>query len=302
MFTSIKRIFRFGWHSLTRDGGMITANIFILTMVIFVISFLFFAQNLSQFLISNIETKVDISVYFKSETAEEDILKTKEELSNIPEVKEVNYVSKQEALENFTARNKNNPILMESLQEVGVNPFLPSLGVKAFQAHQYEAVVSFLARSQFDPLIEKIDYYERKPIIENIFAVTSTFNKFGIVFSIILAVIAVLVAFNTIRLSIYNSREEIKIQKLVGASSWFIRGPFVVQGAISGFLAALICFLLFILLSWSFNSRAEFLFSGFGLFAFLINNLGFILLIQLASGIGLGSLASLLAVRKHLKV
>lgn len=302
MFTSLKRICRSGWRSLTRDGGMITANIFIMTMAIFVISFLFLLKDVSQFVISEIQERVDVSVYFKNEATEKDILETKDELIKIPEVKEVNYVSKEEALRQFTEKHDDNPILMESLYEVGINPFLPSLGVKAFQAHQYEAVIGFLEASQFNNLIEKIDYYERKPIIESVFSATSTFNRAGIIFSIILVFIAVLVAFNMIRLSIYSSREEIKIQRLVGASNWFIRGPFLVQGIICGFLAALICFLLLALLTWGLNSKAESFFPGLGLFAFFTGNFGIILFIQLLSGISLGVLSSLFAVKKYLKV
>ena len=281
---------------------MVAANIFIMTMAIFVISSLFIFRDISRFLISSIQEKVDVSVYFKYEATEEDVLKVKREIAVIPEVKEVKYVSKEEALRRFTEKHGDNPVLMESLTEVGVNPFLASLGIKAFQANQYAAVVNFLEEPSFNYLIEKIDYHERKPVIERIYVLTSGFNKAGIVFSIILAFIAVLVAFNTVRLSIYNSCEEIKIQRLVGASNRFIRGPFLVQGAICGFFAALICLLLFVLLTWGLNSKAEILFPGLGLFAFFVSNFWLIFSIQLLTGIILGIFSSFIAVKKYLKV
>ena len=302
MFILFKRMFRAGWQSLRRNGGIVTANIFIMTMAIFVITSLFFFKDISRFLIINIQEKVDVSVYFKNEALEEDILRAKQELAEVPEVKEVKYVSKEEALEVFVEKHKNNPILMESLEEVGINPFLASLGVKAFQASQYATVVGFLEDFHFNYLIEKIDYFERKPVIERIFTLTSDFNRAGIIFSIILIVIAALITFNAVRLSIYNSREEIKIQCLVGASKWFVRGPFLIQGAICGFFAALTCLLVFALLSWGFNSRAEFLFPGFGLFNFFVKNIWMILLIQLFSGISLGIVSSLIAVKKYLNI
>ncbi len=302
MFVLIKRIFRSGWQGLTRDGGMIVANIFIMVMAISVITSLFLFKDISQFLISSIQEKVDVSVYFKYETAEEDVLKVKEAVASIPEVKEVSYVSKEEALKNFTEKYGDDLVLMESLAEIGTNPFLASLGIKAFQAQQYEAVVSLLEGPQFDSLIEKIDYYERKPVIESIYNLTSNFNKAGIAFSIILALVAVLVAFNAVRLSIYNSREEIKIQKLVGASNWFVRGPFLAQGVICGFFAAIFCFLLFALLTWGLNSKVELLFPGFDLFTFFTGNLWMIFLIQLLTGILLGIISSLTAVRRYLRV
>lgn len=278
------------------------ANIFVMVMAISVITSLFLFKDISQFLISSIQEKVDVSVYFKYETPEDDIFKVKEELGGIPEIKEVEYVSKDEALKRFTEKHKDNPILMESLAEVGMNPFLASLDIKAFQANQYEAVAGFLENSNFNSLIEKIDYHERKPVIERIYSLTSNFNKAGIIFSIIFAIVAIMVAFNTIRLAIYNSREEIRIQRLVGASNWFIRGPFLVQGAICGFCAALICLLLFTVLTWGFNSRVETLFPNLNLFGLFVGNFWLILLIQVMSGIGLGMISSLIAIRRYLEV
>jgi len=115
MFILTKRIFRSGWRSLTRDGGMIVANVFIMAMAISVITSLFLFRDISQFLISGIQEKVDVSVYFKYEAAEEDVIRVKEAVAAIPEVKEVNYISRQEALEKFTEKHGNNPVLMDSL-------------------------------------------------------------------------------------------------------------------------------------------------------------------------------------------
>jgi len=302
MFVSLKRIIKSSWKSIFRDGGLVAANIFILVMTISAISSLFVFQDISRFLIESIQGKVDISVYFKFETPEEDILGVKEEIAEIPEVKEVGYVSKDEALKEFTERHKDNPVLMDSLTEVGTNPFLASLNIKAFEASQYEAIAGFFDNAKFESIVEKVDYHQRRPVIERIYSLTSNLNRIGIIFSIILALVAVLIAFNTIRLAIYNSREEIKIQRLVGASNWFIRGPFIVQGVISGFFAALICLALFAGLSWGLNSRAEMLFPGLGLLGFFTGNFLTIFLIQLAIGVGLGGVSSFIAVRRYLEV
>ena len=302
MFTSLKRIIRSGWLSFSRDGGLMTANIFIMAMTISIVSSNFLLKDVSQFLISSIQEKVDITVYFKEEAPEEDILKVQEKIAEIPEIKGVEYISKEKALQSFTERHQDNPILMESLEEVGMNPFLASLNIRAFEANQYQAVTNFLENSNFGNLIEKVDYYQRKPVIEKIFSLTSNLNTFGIIFSIILAIVAILVAFNTIRLAIYNSKEEIKIQRLVGASNLFIRGPFLVQGAMAGVIAALISLLIFSLTSWVLSARVETLFPGLNLFQFFTSNLLTFFLLQLATGIGLGVISSLIAVRRYLKV
>jgi cell division transport system permease protein len=302
MFTLFKRIFRAGWKSFSRDGSQNIATIFILVMTIGVITSLFLFKDVSQFLISGIQEKVDISVYFKFEAEETDILNFKEKIAEIPEIKEIKYVSKEAALEDFIEKHKDDPVLIESLEELGMNPFLASLNIRAFEASQYEAIASFLESSNFTSIIEKVDYYQRKPVIERIFSLTSNLSLAGIILSIILAIIAVLVAFNTIRLAIYNCREEIKIQRLVGASNLFIRGPFLTQGAISGFLAALISSLLFFLICWVFSPKLEFLFPGLNVFNIFISSFWLILLIQLVAGIGLGVVSSLLAIRRYLEV
>ncbi len=305
MLTSFKRVFRSGWLNFRRQAELSIATIFIMVMTISLVTSLFLFQNITQFLISNLEEKVDISVYFKKETLEKDILKVKEEISKIQEVKEVKYISQNQALEEFVERHKENPALMESLKEVGENPFLASLNIRAREASQYEKVTLFLEENltpSLRNLIEKVDYFQRKPVIEKIFSLTSGINRVGILLSIILAIVAILVIFNQVRLAIYSSREELTIQRLVGASNWFIRGPFLIQGAICGFFATIICLLIFTLICWGISPKLEILSPGLNFFSHFINNFLFILLIQLATGMGLGVISSLIAIRRYLKV
>lgn len=299
---TLKRILKFGWQNFFRDGGISVATVFILIITIFLVSSLFLFQKTSQFLISQLQEKVDISVYFKEDALEDDILKIKKELSTIPEVKSVKYVSKEEAIQVFTKRHKDNPVLMESLAEVGRNPFLASLNIKAWQADQYQTVADYLKNPRFENLIEKVDYYQRKPLIERIFSLTAAANKTGILLSLILVIVAILVTFNTIRLAILNQREEIKIQRLVGASNWFIRGPFLVQGTISGILAGLFSLLIFSLVCWLLSPKIEFFFPDLKLFSFFTENFWTIFFLQFLTGISLGVISSLIAIRRYLKI
>ena len=305
MFSSIKRIFKSGWLSFSRDNGLVATTCFIMVMTILLATSIFLFQDVSRFLISTIQEKADISVYFKDIALEEDILSIKEEISEIPEVKTVNYISKEKALEEFTKRHEDDQVLMESLEQVGENPFSAALNIKAITAGQYQVVANFLEETlslSKQDLIEKVDYYQRKPVIDKIFALTSSIRRAGISLAIILAIVAIIVTFNTIRLAILNQKEEIKVQRLVGASNWFIRGPFLVQGAISGVFAAIICFLIFSLTCWFFSPKIEILFSGLNIWSFFIANFFMIILIQLATGIGLGIISSAIAVRKYLKI
>ena len=302
MLISLKRVISNGWKSFSRNISLSLGTIFIMVIVIFLPTFLFLLRPASKALISGIEEKVDISLYFNEDAKPEDVSLVKSAVSKIPEVKEVEYISKEQALDRFVERHKNDPVLMESLKEVGNNPFLSSLDIKAWQVSQYGQIVKFLETSPFNSLINKIDYSQRKIIIEKIFSTISAVNKAGILFALILGIIAILIAFNAVRAAIDDSKEEIKIMRLVGASNWFIRGPFLIQGVIIGFIAALITFLIAFGACWALDSKIKLITPGISVFNLFVSNIGVLILIQLVTGIGLGVVSSIIAIKKYLKV
>jgi cell division transport system permease protein len=302
MFNSFNRIIRSSLVNFGRQGGLSFATCFILVMAISLMASLFFFKNLTDYAILNLKEKVDISVYFNKDSSETDILKVKDEIAQIPEVKSVEYISKEQALADFTQTHKDDSVLMESITELGENPLLASLSIKAWQLDQYEKVSEFLSGLQGSTLVEKVDYYQRKPIIERIATLTSNMRFAGMIAGIFLCIVAVLVTFNTIRLAIMNQKEEISIQRLVGASNWFIRGPFFVQGTLAGILSALISFLLFALATWAVTPKVAFLFSDLNIFEIFRSNFWTIFLIEIISGIVLGTVSSMLAIRRYLSV
>lgn len=302
MLISFKRIVKIGWKEFLRNMGISIATIFIMVMVISLVTMLFLLNPISDALISSIEDKVDISVYIKEDVSVEEIMGFKSEISRIPEVEDVDYISKEEALEIFIETHKDDPVLIESLTEVGYNPFLSSLNVRAWQASQYEQVSSFLETGNFQGLIEEIDYHQRKPVIERVSALVDGINKTGIFFSIIFGVIAILIAFNTVRIAIYSSKEEISVMKLVGASNWFVRGPFLIQGIIVGFISALIALLITFIFAYFLEPKVSSLVPKISIWGIFLSNLLFLFLIQLATGVGLGVISSYIAVRKYLRI
>ena len=266
------------------------------------ISFIYFLNPVSDVLIADVEKKVDISVYFKEGALEENIFEVKAEIAKIPQVKEVEYISKEEAFDIFINAHKDDPVLMESLTEVGYNPFLASLNVKAQETSQYEQVANFLETGPFKDLINKVDYHQRKPVIDKVYSLTAGIKNIGIFLGLFFGLIAILIAFNTIRITIHNSEEEISIMRLVGASNFFVRGPFLVQGMIVGLIAALITFFVFFGASWAIDGKLKTIISSISIFELFLSNIFVLLLIQLATGVGLGVASSLVAVRKYLKI
>jgi len=284
-----------------RNSGLSVAAIFIMVLAISMATSLFLFRESSQVLTKNIEEKLDMYVYFNDELSSDEILAIQKELSGVSGIKDVVYISKDEALQKFVLKHRDDQSIMESLRELGKNPLLSSINIQAWEASQYAAISNFLINSDFSSLISKIDYQQKKPAIERLASISSGINNAGIIANIILALAAILVAFNTVRLAIYNSKEEIETMRLVGASNNFIRGPFLVQGVIVGFLSAVIALLIFGVGLLFLNSGLKLLLSGFNLFGYFISNLPVIFLTQLAFGIGLGVISSQLAIRKYLR-
>ena len=302
MFPTLKRVIKSGWLSFRRNGMLSVATIFVMVLTISLVTSFLLLQGISNSLISSLEEKVDVSVYFKKDAPEEEITKIEDELLRIPEVKNIDYISRQQALDTFVEKHKDDAQMMESLKEIGENPFFASLNIKAWQANQYEAVSNFFENSTSKDILEKIDYFQRKPLIDKVFSISSFLKKFGIGAAIVLGILAVLVTFNTIKLAIFNHREEISVMRLVGASNWFIRGPFIVQGMISSLLSILITLVIFIPLSYFLSPKLTIIVPDFNLFAFLVSNFGTLLLLQILVGIGIGFFSSLIAIRRYLQV
>jgi len=301
MLNSIKRIFNLGWKTFVREKGVMVATIFVLFLVVSFTGSLFLLKSFGDFLISDIQEKIDISVYFKDTVKENDILSIKKEINKFPEVKKVEYISKDKALSNFTEKHKNDFSLIKSIEELGDNPFLASLNVQSWKPSQYKNVYSFLNNLEAGDSIEKIDYHQRESVIQKILSLNSTIKEVGTYVIIILFLIAIIVTLNTVKLSIYNSKKEIEIQKLVGASNWFIRGPFLIQGLLSGIIASLLSVAFLGLGAWFLSDRFMRLFVDFNLIELFINKFWTLLLIQFIVGTGLGMIASNIAVRRYLK-
>jgi len=296
------RILKSGWLNFWRNKWLSIATISIMVLTIFVMSSLVVINVLGQTILKNLQDRIDVSVYLKPEVEESEIVKIRSDLMFLDEVRSVEYVSAEEALNKFKEKHQDNPILMQSLKELGVNPLQPSLNIKAQVASQYESIVKFLEQGKYKNLIDKINYQQNKELIERLLKFSSTVQRIGIIISLILALIAGLVTFNTIRLAMYNWREEISVMRLVGASDWYIRGPFLIEGMLYGVLAAFFTLIIFYPLLYFFSPKITSFIPGSDIFYWFKVNFWQVFLFQIIIGILLGGLSSLLAIRRYLKV
>ncbi|MBI1866293.1 MAG: ABC transporter permease, partial [Candidatus Staskawiczbacteria bacterium] len=244
MLTNFKRIIKFAFTDFWRNKGISLAAVFVLVITIMLATGLFFFQGITKYLVSQVQDKIDITAYFKEDASEEDILKIRDEILKMsPDIKKIEYVSKEDALKVFTEKHKDNSVFSKALEEVGQNPFLPSLNITTTgSALQYEQISNILQTEDYSAFIDKVDFSQKKDTIEKVFAITSNINAFGLILGVILVIVAILVVFNTIKLAVESSKNEISTMRIVGASNWFIRGPFITQGAIYGLIAFIICF------------------------------------------------------------
>ena len=136
-------------------------------------------------------------------------------------------------------------------------------------------------------------------MISGIFSITESIRKGGIIVGIILAIIAILLVYNTIKLAIYGLREEIKVMKLVGSSNLFIQSSFIIQGTILGLIAAISSFILLFLMGFlipqTYNITIE-----VNLHQYFLGMLPTVILMQIAIGVFLGVFSSLIATRRYL--
>jgi len=300
-----KRILKAGFINFWRNGWVSLATVLIMVITLFTIGSLIFSRAILGSMVAQIQDKVDISVYFKTDSQKQDILALKDEISKLGEVKNVEYVSAEQALENFKERHKENAMITQSLEELNANPLGATLNIKTKEPSQYEAVAKFLNAESQAPtgsIIDKINYLQNKKIIDRLTKIIDSAKNLGSILSIILVIISIIVTFNTIRLTIYISREEIGVMRLVGASSRFVSGPFIVEGIMYGVISSIITMVLFYPLTTWLGPMTENFFSGVNLFKYYISNFGQIFLLLLFIGATLGALSSFIAVRRYLKV
>jgi len=304
MSKTFSRILKFAFQDFNRNKGISIATIFVLVVTMGLVSGIFFFEGMMSYLTSEIQNKIDITAYFKEDTSEEDILAVKEAvLSSSPDIKNIEYVSKDQALLNFNEKHGSDAVLAKALEQVGDNPFLPALNITTNgETSQYEQISNTLQTSDYAKLIEKVDYSEKKDTIEKVYSITSNINKFGIIAGIILIVVAIMVVFNTIKLAVDSSKAEISTMRIVGASDWFIRGPFIIQGVIYGVIAFLICVLLLGVFAYLLSSKIEVILPGFSSFEYFLSNLWLFVLIQLGFGVGVGVVSSFVVIKKYLDI
>jgi len=305
--TKLRRVIKAGFFNFWRSGYVSLASIIVTVITLSVIGSVIFVSAVLNTTMDELRNKVDINVYFITTALPEDILSLQKKIEALPEVKTVEYVSREAALENFKLQHENDQITLQALEELGDNPLGASLNIKAIEPSQYEGIANFLNEENIlssggEKIIDKINYFENQVAIGKLSRIIDSAERLGLAISLALVLVSIIITFNTVRLTIYVSREEISVMQLVGASKNYIRGPFVVTGVIVGLISGLLTMLFFFPICYWLGGTTQNFFIGFNIFDYYLTNFIQILLIVIGSGILIGALSSFLAVRKYLKL
>jgi cell division transport system permease protein len=299
---TIKRIFNTGWNNFKRNSYVTIGTTGVMTLVLLLFLGLLALNFISDTIVSSLQEKVDITVYFKTTAAEEEMMAIQDDLEKSASVRSVEYISREKALEDFKARHAGNDLINDSLAELEGNPLQASLNVKANTTSEYASIAESIEGNKFRSSIDKINFYENEQVISRIERISNGLRNWGLISTLMLSVIAVLVTFNTVRLTIYNQKQEIEIMRLVGGSNRHIRMPYLVEGALYGFFAALLALIIFYPAVYGVSPKVARLMPGVDTFGYFQDNIWQFITITFVVGTMLGITSSLVAMRRFLKI
>lgn len=302
MFTTLSRLIRYGTQTFWRQRLLSIATMVVILLALLVFEGLIISGVIANTAINSIQDKIDISIYFTTNASEDEMLRIKSNLEGMTEVKAVEYVSRDKALELFRERHKDDETVSRAVEELEENPLSASLNIKATDPSKYSIIANYLNNNVPGELVKNITYNKNQVVIDRLASIIEVSRQVGLLAALFLTIVAVLVAFNTILLGIYSNRDEISIMRLVGANNVYVRGPFVVMGVIYGVITALISVALAAPIVWLASPYVKLFIPAMDLREYFTSHLFLIFLYQLLFGIGIGVISSFIAIRRYLKV
>ena len=302
---TFSRIIRTGIVNFVRNAWLAVAAMAVMVVTLTIVLFSIVTNATFNNTINQITNKIDISVYLKDSTTSAQTHQLIQRLAALPNVQKVKYLSKDQALQNYKQQNANNPQLLAAVSETD-NPLPATIQVKPRNLNKIQDIKSFLSQPSVAALQSDQPSYsgDRKQAIDKITHATNILRE-AVGAVLVFAIISMLIIFNTIQMAIFNRRDELTIMRLLGASTWYIRGPFVVETIVYGVLSALLSVLIINSLFVAASSALQA--SSLGLLdisyagQYFHRNLLELLAMQLGVGILIGAVSSIIATRRYLK-
>jgi len=304
--TTTSRILKWSLVSFWRNKLLSIPATLVMTLTLLTISIFVILNLIIGTTINTVQHKIDLVVYFNEDVSEEQISSLEAQIKTMPEIISLEYIDKQKALEKWQQRS-----IKEELKKIATekdNPLPRSFEIKVKDLDKLEEVAGYFSTEEIKPMVRKTSLHENQATIQRLINMTKFLRKMGLIFSGFFILVSILVVFNTIRLAIYSRRDEIEIMKLVGATNAAVRWPFILEGIFYGLLgtilSVLLLFLGFRFLSPVVNRYLGEVMTEWGgsLMTYFWSHLWQILLWQLLVGVLIGSVCSVVAIRKHLRI
>ena len=296
-----KRMARQGFLSLFRNRVMSLASICAIAAALFVLGLIMAVVMNINNIVAGLESKVEITIFLKADTQSSDIERMEQQIKGWEGINEFDYISKDEALETWREEWGDMKYLLDGYNSEN-NPLPDSFHITVEKPEYVESVVQ---KAKGFSAVEKVQY--SKDVVDSITSIASTTRLFGMIIVIVLIIMSMVIIYNTIRISVFSRRREVNIMKYIGATDWYIRWPFLIEGLVLGIIGAVISGGLtagvysLLLKRISSSPMQGNLFSQFQLLSLdsiVYPIAGLFLLV----GGTVGITASLLSIRKHLKV
>lgn len=301
--TSFFRVIKFAFQDIFRNFSLSIMTVLILILMLLSINTVIFIRVLTGQATTTIKNQIDVSVYFDHDASDKQINEMKKYVTSFPEVIESKFYTKEETLEEFKKTYASNPKILNALEELKENPLGSMLVVKTREPGDYKKIIDALSVPEYKDIVEARTFEDTAKAIERIDTITKNVEQFSVALSAFFALISFIIIFNTIRVAIYTQRIEISIKKLVGATNWFIRGPYIVEALIFSACSTALAALAVVFAARSIDPYVGSIFQSPG---FLTNYLSSHILmlfgIQFGAVLFLTIVSSLLAMRKHLRV
>ncbi len=300
-----QRVFLIGVQSFVRNTWLSVAATLVMTITLLSILTTIFASYTINNTVASFTEKIDVSIFFKDDADKAKIEAFSQDLraDQSIEVKEITYISKEEARAKFESENKDDIKTLQAIAQAD-DAFPSSVRVKTLDTEKLQDVVEFARQGKYKAIVDKDSYQDdaKRTAIDRLGNVAKFLRSAGLVASFIFGGISILVVLNTIRMAIFNRKDEIEIMQLIGASRWYIRGPFLVEaamyGAISGLVASLSFFFVVLQQAPKLGDYVEEITPTIDRFNELI---WLVLPAVVGVGILIGVFSSYLAIRKHLR-
>ena len=297
-----ERSLKLGVLNILRNKVLSLATIFVIATIIFIFNIILAVNFIAQDALNNLNKKIDVTIYLKESTNYEQAQSLSQEISNLKGISEISYTSKEDALDKIKKTNPNLSLVFEKYSDID-NPLPASLNVTTVHPKYHQEIADFLMEDKYQIYLSNVitnSNEENNSIIssvsKNLLELTNFTHQliFWLIMTFVLG--GVLIILNALQLTIFTRKKEISVMKLVGASRWFIRSPFIIESIIYGILSVAISFLMLYLLAQNISIQETSLWNYYTGIDFSL-----IFLIELGATILLSIFSSIVAIHEYLR-